>query len=236
MYRRSLFRRRPRYTYTTGTVGGSASAPTRRARYGARYIMLIAAAVFVLAAVSSSIYLKKISTEIAIADAKDVITAKVNDAVIQTLAEGDYDGEQFVTFQKSESGEVTAISSNMARINELSSKILDKVVGSTQDNTITIEIPSGNLTGVSLLMGRGPRIPVRIVVLSSSRVEFSNGIVTAGINQTKHQISLRVTVDMEILVPWGTENTQVSTDVLIADTVIVGKVPDTYLNMQQNER
>ena len=124
----------------------------------------------------------------------------------------------------------------MARINELSSKILDKVVGSTQDNTITIEIPSGNLTGASLLMGRGPRIPVRIVVLSSSRVEFSNGIVTAGINQTKHQISLRVTVDMEILVPWGTENTQVSTDVLIADTVIVGKVPDTYLNMQQNER
>ena len=236
MYRRSLFRRRPRYTYTTGTVGGFAPAPPRRARYGARYILLIAAAVFVLAAVSSSIYLKKISTEIAIADAKDVITAKVNDAVIQTLAEGDYDGDQFVTFQKSESGEVTAISSNMARINELSSKILDKVVGSTQDNTITIEIPSGNLTGASLLMGRGPRIPVRIVVLSSSRVEFSNGIVTAGINQTKHQISLRVTVDMEILVPWGTENTQVSTDVLIADTVIVGKVPDTYLNMQQNER
>lgn len=232
MYRRSLFRRRPHYTYTTGTARGSASAPPRRARYGARYILLIAAAVFVLAAVSSSIYLKKISTEIAIADAKDVITAKVNDAVIQTLAEGDYDGDYFVTFQKSDTGEVSAISSNMARINELSSKVLEKVVGSTKENTVTIGIPTGNLTGASLLMGRGPKIPVKIVVLSSSRVEFDNSIITAGINQTKHQINLRVTVDMEILVPWGTQSTEVGTDVLIADTVIVGKVPDTYLNMQ----
>ncbi len=232
MYRRSLFRRRPRYTYTTGTVGGSASAQPRRARYGARHILLIAAAVFVLAAVSSSIYLKKISTEIAIADAKDVITAKVNDAVIQTLAEGDYDGDYFVTFQKSDTGEVSAISSNMARINELSSRVLEKVVGSTKENTVTIGIPTGNLTGASLLMGRGPKIPVKIVVLSSSRVEFDNSIITAGINQTKHQINLRVTVDMEILVPWGTQSTEVGTDVLIADTVIVGKVPDTYLNMQ----
>ena len=63
-------------------------------------------------------------------------------------------------------------------------------------------------------------------------MEFDNSIITAGINQTKHQINLRVTVDMEILIPWGTQSTEVSTDVLIADTVIVGKVPDTYLNMQ----
>ncbi len=232
MYRRSLFRRRPRFTYTSGTDCGGAARPPHRARYGARYILLIAAAVFVLAAVSSSIYLKKISTQIAVADAKDVITAKINDAVIQTLAEGDYSGDYFVTFQKSDTGDVTAISSNMARINELSSKVLDKVVGSTKNNTVTIGIPTGNLTGASLLMGRGPKIPVKIVVLSSSRVEFDNSIVTAGINQTKHRINLRVTVDMEILFPWGTQSTEVGTDVLIADTVIVGKVPDTYLNMQ----
>ena len=232
MYRRLFFRRRPRCTYTTGAGSGGAAQPHRRARYGARYILLVAAAVFVLAVISSSIYLKKISTQIAVADAKDVITAKVNEAVLQTLAEGDYDGDYFVTFQKSDAGDISAISSNMARINELSSKVLEKVVGSTKDNTVTIGIPTGNLTGASLLMGRGPKIPVKIVVLSSSRVEFDNSIITAGINQTKHQINLRVAVDMEILIPWGTQSTEVSTDVLIADTVIVGKVPDTYLNMQ----
>lgn len=227
MYRKPLFRRRPRRAYTTG-----AASAAHRVHCSTRYILLVAAAVLVLFAASASIYLKKISTQIAVADAKDVITAKVNEAVIQTLAEGDYDGDYFVTFQKSDSGEVSAISSNMARINELSARVLERVVGSTRENTVTIGIPTGNLTGASLLMGRGPRIPVKIVVLSSSRVEFDNSIVTAGINQTKHQITLRVTVDMEILVPWGTESTEVGTDVLIADTVIVGRVPDTYLNMQ----
>ena len=120
----------------------------------------------------------------------------------------------------------------MARINALSAKILHRVVGATENRTIEIGIPAGNLTGISLLMGRGPNIPVQIIVLTSSRVEFNNSIVTAGINQTKHQINLEVIVDIDILVPWGTENAQVVTEILIADTIVVGQVPDTYLNVQ----
>lgn len=228
MYHRPLFRRRIRPNYPPGSTTFSPQSERRAVRAG----LLMCLAVLVLLIISSSIYLKSISTQIASADAKDVITAKINDAIVDTLSSGDYGGDYFVTFQKAENGDVTAVSSNMARINELSSKILDKLVDSTRDNTITIGIPAGNLTGASLLMGRGAKIPVKIVVLSSSRVEFMNNIVTAGINQTKHQITLRVTADMQILVPWGTEDTQVSTDVLIADTVVVGKVPDTYLNMQ----
>ena len=97
---------------------------------------------------------------------------------------------------------------------------------------LTVNIPVGNLTGVSLLMGRGPKVPVKIITMTSSRVEFNNSIVTAGINQTKHQINLEVIVDIDILVPWGTESTQVITEVLIADTIVVGRVPDTYLSME----
>ena len=81
-------------------------------------------------------------------------------------------------------------------------------------------------------MGRGPKIPVDIITLTSSRIGFQNNIVTAGINQTKHQITLQVTVDIDVLVPWGSKSTQVSTEVLIADTVIVGQVPGTYLSME----
>ena len=102
----------------------------------------------------------------------------------------------------------------------------------TENQTITVEIPIGNLTGVSLLMGRGPKVPVQIIVLTPSKVEFSNSIITAGINQTKHQVNLEVIVDIDVLIPWDTASTQVKTEVLIADTVIVGKVPDTYMNVQ----
>jgi len=73
---------------------------------------------------------------------------------------------------------------------------------------------------------------VQIIVLTSSRVEFNNSVVTAGINQTKHQINLEVIVDIDVLIPWDTVSTQVVTEVLIADTVIVGQVPDTFFDMQ----
>ena len=149
------------------------------------------------------------------------------------MAESDYSGGFFIDFEKNDRGEVTAISSNMARINALSAKILDRVVGATDNRTLVVEIPLGNLTGISLLVGRGPAVPVRIIALTSSRVEFHNSIVTAGINQTKHQISLEVIVDIDILIPWATESAQVTTEVLIADTILVGQVPETYFNIQQ---
>ena len=141
-----------------------------------------------------------------------------------------------MSFEKRENGEVSAISCNMARINALSALILDRVVGATDEYMTTVRIPIGNLTGVNLLMGRGPKVPVEIVTLTSSRVEFNNQIVTAGINQTKHQIALLLKVDIDILVPWGSESTQVQSEVLIADTVVVGQVPETYLDMNGSAR
>ena len=63
-------------------------------------------------------------------------------------------------------------------------------------------------------------------------MEFNNSVVTAGINQTKHQINLEVMVDIDILIPWATESARVTTEVLIADTIIVGQVPETYFNLQ----
>ena len=105
------------------------------------------------------------------------------------------------------------------------------MVGSADNRTLTVRIPAGNLTGISLLMGRGPLVPVEILMLTSSRVGFDNSIVTAGINQTKHQILLTVTVDIDVLIPWGTESTQVISQVLIADTIVVGQVPETFVSL-----
>ena len=194
--------------------------------------ILFGLSVLMLFIAPAAIFLKDLSTQIAVSDASDIVTVRINNAISEIMKNNDYGGDYFVTFEKNSSGEVSAISSNMARINALSAQILDSVVGATENHTLTVEIPIGNLSGVSLLMGRGPKIPVRIIVLTSSRVEFNNSIVTAGINQTKHQINLEVIVDIDILVPWETVNSQVVTEILIADTIVVGKVPDTYLNMQ----
>ena len=224
-YRRPL-RRRSAYVYSSG----AATAP--RLRRGLPLALLFILAILCLFLAAVAVFLKDLSSQIAVSDASDIVTVQINNAIADIMAEQDYSGDYFVSFEKSATGEVTAISSNMARINALSARILHQVVGATENRTIKIGIPVGNLTGISLLMGRGPNIPVQIVVLTSSRVEFNNSIVTAGINQTKHQINLEVIVDIDILVPWGTENAQVVTEILIADTIVVGQVPDTYLNVQ----
>ena len=209
------------------------SAPGVPARgHAAHPGMILLSASLCLFLAGAAMFLKTISCRIAASDASDIVTVQINNAISEIMAEGDYDADTFVNLQKNAEGEVTAISSNMARINALSAEILDKVVGATENRTLTVSIPLGNLTGISLLMGRGPGVPGQILMLTSSRVEFQNNIVTAGINQTKHQINLEVIVDIDILIPWGTESTQVVTELMIADTVVVGKVPGTYLNMQ----
>ena len=114
----------------------------------------------------------------------------------------------------------------------LSTDILNSVIESTDNGVITVGIPLGNLTGLNLLLNKGPDVDVQIIMLTSSRVDFRNEVVSCGINQAKYQLVLEVTIDIDILIPWGTESTSTVTEVIVADTVIVGKVPDTYLNME----
>ena len=210
------------------------AAKPEEARQGKKLgmILLVLLLGFLLFLAAAFLFMKDLASQIAVSDASDAVTTQVNRVIADIMRQGDYDADSFVSFEKNANGEVTAISSNMSRINALSAEILDRVVGATENRMLTVRIPMGNLTGISLLMGRGPAVPVQIIALTSSHVGFNNSIVTAGINQTKHQINLEVTVDIDILVPWGTENTQVKTDVLIADTIVVGQVPGTYLNMK----
>lgn len=202
----------------------------RRKEKGFTLFLLIMAAL--LLAFSSMFFLQELAADIAVSDACDVVTVNVNRAIAQIMQEEDYSGDYFVTFEKNDTGEVTAISSNMARINMLSAKVLERVVGATDNNTFSVDIPAGNLSGISLFMGKGPKIPVKIIVETTSTVGFNNSITTAGINQSKHQINLVVNVDVKVLIPWCKRSENVITEVLIADTVIVGKVPETYLNVQ----
>ena len=225
-FRRFRFRR----GYMSFDRAGSSAAKS-----GIRLLLLVSVGVIGLFAASALIFLNDISSQIAVSDACDIVTANINRTIAELFKEENYSADYFVSFEKDNSGEVCAVNCNMARINALSSEILGRTVNSTENKTLTVSIPLGNLTGVSLLMGRGPGVPVKILMLTSSRVEFSNELISAGINQTKHKINLNVIVDVDILMPWGTESSQVNTEIMIADTVVVGSVPQTYFNMQKPE-
>lgn len=211
--------RRPRYTYTDGEY-------KRKKRNFIWLVPIIIAAVIIL----SSLFLDEISTQIAVSDACDIVTAAVNDAVSKVIREGNYNYDYFVSYEKDSSGKIKAISSNMANINLLSTEILNTVIESTDNGVLHVSVPAGNLSGINLLLGKGPDITVDVIMLTSSKVDFRNEIESTGINQTKYQLYLEITMDIDVLIPWGTESATTVTEVLISDTVIVGDVPSTYLD------
>jgi sporulation protein YunB len=184
------------------------------------------------AIVAGFISLRDMSTEIAVSDAEDIVTMAVNSAVNELLSENNYGSDYFISVTKNEAGEAATVSCDMAHINAFSTQLLDRVIHSTESGTLTVNVPAGNLTGSSMLMGRGPQVPIKIIYLTSSAVQLKNDIKSAGINQTKLELSLEVMVDVDVLIPWSTQSSQIVTDILIADTVVVGKVPDTFMNME----
>lgn len=206
--------------------------PMRRATRWA-LIALCLLLFFGWVAVRSVMYLRELSCDMVLSDAVDLMTLCVNDTINRTLAGRDYGYDYFVTIDRDESGAVTAIKANMARINALSSELLSDIVEAADKGELSLSIPLGNILGSSLLLGKGPDIPVDITLLTSSRVDFKNEISAAGINQTKHEMKLDVVVDIDVVLPWRTVSTQVVTEILIAETVIVGEVPQTYLDLER---
>lgn len=200
--------------------------PTRR-KIPVLPVLILLSLLIVLA-----LFFRRLSIQIAVSDAVDIVNSAVNDAVSEIISEGGYDFDYFVNLSKDENGNITAISSNMSHINALSTQILERVMEAADDGSIDVGIPLGNLLGINLLTGSGPEINVEVVMLTSSKTDFKSVIQSAGINQSEYQLMLEVSIDIDVMVPWATESATTVTEVLIADTVIVGNVPETYLNLE----
>ena len=207
-------------------------SPGQRRRLRLRLAVLAAMALLVCFLFMSLRYLRRVSTEMAVSDAIDIVTLNINSSVNERMKAEDMRYDRFVSLEKDNSGSVAAIKTNMTEINALSTDILSDIVGRGERRVLEVDVPLGNLLGSSLLMGKGPEVPLDIIMLTSSRIDFRNDLESAGINQTKHRIVFEVTVEIDVLIPWDMASAVVRSDVLIAETVIVGTVPETYISME----
>jgi len=98
-------------------------------------------------------------------------------------------------------------------------------------DTSTVSIPIGNATGINFLSGKGPKIPLEIIPVGSVSASCGSEFTSAGINQTRHRLTMIVTASVTILLPRDSVTSVVTTEVNIAETVLVGSVPDTYTNI-----
>ena len=204
------------------------------ARRKTKWLLLLLVGALGLFLIPAVRFFRTLTGSMAVSNASDLITRAVSDIVGEKMRRLDERGEgSFVSFEKDGSGAVTAIVTDTAKVNMLSSELLTAVVEAANAGELDLRIPLGDLLGNSFLLGKGPRVPVRITLLTSSRVSFHNVLTDAGINQTKHQLLLTVQVDADVLLPWEIRTAQIVTEVLVAETVVVGRVPDTFVNMGQ---
>ena len=172
---------------------------------------------------------RSLVTELAVSAARDAVILAVNSVVQDVMTEPGFDPAGLVSLERDAAGEIAAVSTNVAAVNTLAARVLELAVERTAQDIVTVEIPLGNLTGATLLLGKGPVLPVRVIMLSSSVAGFRSEMSTAGINQTRHQILLDLDVEVSLLMPWRTVSSQVQTELLVSETVIVGHVPESYM-------
>ena len=184
------------------------------------------------------IHMEPILVSMATARVSNTVNRIVVEAVNDAIQGGEIDYGVLVEFEKDAAGRVTALKSNMAAFNRLQSRIADDILLRLSEvSTTTLSIPIGTLTGSSLLAGRGPALKVKMQSVGSTTASFRNTFGSAGINQTRHQILLDVQVNMSILLPGFRTSTKVNNEISVAETVIVGSVPEnyTYFSTAPNE-
>lgn len=129
-------------------------------------------------------------------------------------------------------GKISMVQANTIKINAMASETSSMA----QDEIRTlgeqgIEIPLGSITRSKLLAGMGPNIKVKMIPIGAVSTDFATEFEQAGINQTRHKIYLILKTQVRIVVPMGSDIINVSTRVPITETIIVGDVPDYYLNV-----
>ncbi len=154
----------------------------------------------------------------------------INDAIDKQIVTGNIQYDRIVYFEKDLQGKITALKTNMSEVNRLKTEILNII----NDEILALDtshlgIPVGNLILPEILSGKGPDVPVHIIAIRNSEAAFASEFSQAGINQTLQKLTMDVSVDVAVLVLGKINNFTVNSQVVVAQTVIVGQVPDTLL-------
>lgn len=155
----------------------------------------------------------------------------INDAIDKQIENEKIQYDRIVYFEKDLNGRITALKTNMTEVNRLKTDILNLINDEILAlDTSDLGIPLGSLILPEFLAGKGPSIPVHILSIRNSDASFTSDFTEAGINQTLQQLNMHVSVDVAVLALGSTSYFTVSSQVVVAETIIVGQVPDTFFH------
>ncbi len=202
----------------------------RRHKLGGIIILSVIMAMITAFLYIFSVSLRPALIRVSQAYAKNVVSQVIDDEVKKVMLEEFFSYDKIVVISRDKDGKVTSVSANSTLINRFTNDLgisigdeLDKI------SRVKRKIPLSSVFGSDLFSGLGPRITVRFVPISVTNADISHTFEEAGINQTIHTVNLTVTVDMEVLIPMAGSTLHINSGMPIAQTLIVGSVPGTYL-------
>ncbi len=202
--------------------------PSRRRKLRFRLFLVGALALIITVAVLFHLNVTRVLKSIAEANMRSITTVAVNDAIYYTLSDG-VRYEQLISVERGPDGEILSITSDPLQINRIARDAAYMSQQSLQTMSEEgVDVPLGAFFGIEAWAGFGPKIHMKIIPISNVACRFVSKFEEAGINQTKHSIYLEIVADISIIMPSGTSNFASLTEVLICESVLVGKIPDTY--------
>lgn len=163
--------------------------------------------------------------------AKSIATIISNEQATVVMREHVYD--ELFSIEKDNDGNIIMIKSNVSAINEIISDVAVKIQNEIDNRgRENIEIALGSFSGFKLLAGKGPGVPISISSIGNVETDLKSEFSAQGINQTLHRVYLQVICEVSILTPYNSINQKIANQVLIAENVIVGKVPNTFYNLE----
>ncbi len=137
--------------------------------------------------------------------------------------------EDLISFVKDEEGKLIALKSNIVEMNQIASEIAVKIQEMYDAlDKIYVYVPIGNFTGNDLFSGMGPSVKIRVMPAGTVMTEFKTDFLSAGINQTRHRVYINVVCHMRVIAPFASDEVVVDNSVTVAETVLIGDVPDYY--------
>ena len=189
---------------------------------------LVAAGVMLCAVRVTERALRPVLAAAARYQVRSQVTAAVEQWAARDLQERGVDYSDFVTITRNDAGEIVSLSADMAALNLLRAELSAHLLERLEDSQLELTVPVGSLLPFEPTWARGPDLHLRALALGTASAEFESEFTSAGINQTRHRLWLRLSVPVTVLLPGGGEELTVDSRLCVAETVIVGQVPQTW--------
>jgi len=209
--------------------------PKREKNNSGKWFLLLV--LLMVLAVYSVVYTEKIVkpnvAAIAEVKVKAMITKIVNDAVHEQF-KADAEVSELLTIKTDTEGNITYVESNTTAMNNLATELIQAVQNQYRwKEAVKLDVPVGSIVGSQILSQVGPNISLKVLPIGMSRANFKTEFESMGINQTKYKVFLQMESQARVLAPFSINNIEIQNNILIAEAIIVGEVPDSYINVPE---